>query len=307
MRIVKDKEFSFKAASDKLRQLRLQFVIDNVFVDVIWINVLEIDEENWHIARHAHSAYEFHYIHSGSCFVQLDHTSFTAKEGEFYVAAPGVHHYQERRGPRRFIEFSILCTMRRMDERRTEAAYMLKVFDETPCRLFIDHLGCMDSYQQCLREGFYQQSGFFNSLLSYLKLTLMHTARTMTVDSPVDFDYTVPLVPTTENRRFQSIQDFITDNLYGPTSPADVARHMNLSTKQVCRIVMKECGMTTGYLIRHCKILEAKRLLLETRAHIREIADKLSFSDEHYFQRVFRSVTDVTPGAFREEHGVRIR
>jgi two-component system response regulator YesN len=70
---------------------------------------------------------------------------------------------------------------------------------------------------------------------------------------------------------------------------------------------MKELGITTSEFIRRQKISEAKKMLLETRLHIGEISERLSFTDEYYFHRVFRIVTGVTPGTFREMHGVRIR
>jgi AraC-like DNA-binding protein/quercetin dioxygenase-like cupin family protein len=302
---INDKEFDFHAASDRLQQLKLQFVVDNVFIDITRMLVFEVDKESWYASRHAHSSYEFHYIYSGSCFVKLDHASFTANAGEFYITAPGVYHSQGGKSPQQFVEFSILCTMKQMDEHWTEGAHMLKVLNETPCRLITDCFGCMESFQQCLNEIFYQQPGFFNGLLSYLKLTLLHTARAIANSYPIDCS--TPSIPIIENKRFRSINDFVIDNLFGLVTPIDVARHMNLSTKQVGRIVMKELGITTSEFIRRQKISEAKKLLLETRLHIGEIAERLSFTNEYYFNRVFRSVTGTTPGAFREMHGVRIR
>ena len=54
------------------------------------------------------------------------------------------------------------------------------------------------------------------------------------------------------------------------------------------------------YLNRY-RILEAKRLLRETHHSVGKVGQKVGFSDASYFNRVFRRITGMSPGAYREE------
>ena len=47
------------------------------------------------------------------------------------------------------------------------------------------------------------------------------------------------------------------------------------------------------------KVNTAKILLKDTKMQIREIAEKLSICDEHYFSALFKSRTGTTPREYR--------
>lgn len=58
-------------------------------------------------------------------------------------------------------------------------------------------------------------------------------------------------------------------------------------------------GKTAGELIRDRVLLEAKRLLTNADMSINEIAYKLNFQDNSYFNRFFKKYEKVTPDEFR--------
>lgn len=55
--------------------------------------------------------------------------------------------------------------------------------------------------------------------------------------------------------------------------------------------------------IRYCRMEEARRYLLTTGLSCKEIAGRCGFSDSAYFYRTFRSMTGMTPNAFRQTSG----
>ncbi|RMD83643.1 MAG: AraC family transcriptional regulator [Lentisphaerae bacterium] len=61
------------------------------------------------------------------------------------------------------------------------------------------------------------------------------------------------------------------------------------------------CTPYEYYLTR--RIEAAKTMLLTTSLKVREIAEKLNFSDEYYFSNVFRRRVGVSPSAFRKVSG----
>lgn len=61
-------------------------------------------------------------------------------------------------------------------------------------------------------------------------------------------------------------------------------------------------GRPAGELIRDRILLEAKRLLVNARMSISEIAAELDFTDNSYFTKFFRKYEGVTPEQFRKDH-----
>lgn len=70
--------------------------------------------------------------------------------------------------------------------------------------------------------------------------------------------------------------------------------HLNALSKQLT-------GSSAGELIRNRVLLEIKRLLVNARMSITEIAAEMGFSDPSYFVRFFRKYEGITPDRFREQ------
>ena len=90
------------------------------------------------------------------------------------------------------------------------------------------------------------------------------------------------------------------DNISLDLSPADVAGHVNVSERQLDRIVMRHKGYSTKKFITRLKLKRAKALLEETDMTLKAIAEELGFSSEYYFSSVFRKHEGFPPGEFRK-------
>jgi YesN/AraC family two-component response regulator len=51
------------------------------------------------------------------------------------------------------------------------------------------------------------------------------------------------------------------------------------------------------------KISFAKKLLVDTSLSVKQISDKLCFSDEYYFSNIFKKKTGQTPSQYRSLQG----
>ncbi|MBZ4674061.1 MAG: transcriptional regulator, AraC family [Spirochaeta sp.] len=97
------------------------------------------------------------------------------------------------------------------------------------------------------------------------------------------------------------IAEFVEDNIHRNLSPADIAAYLNLSEKQVSRIVFASEGYSTKRFIILAKLEQAKNMLSNPSYSINEIAEELGYSTTSYFTTVFRKNEGVTPGAYREK------
>ncbi|MDQ0844390.1 AraC-like DNA-binding protein [Streptomyces sp. V1I6] len=82
-------------------------------------------------------------------------------------------------------------------------------------------------------------------------------------------------------------------------SAAACADRIGVSGGYLAEAVKAATGRTPGRLIREARTHEAKRLLARTDLTVRQVADRVGFTDPAYFCRFFRRETGVSPGAFR--------
>ncbi|MBE0655889.1 MAG: helix-turn-helix transcriptional regulator, partial [Bacteroidales bacterium] len=84
-------------------------------------------------------------------------------------------------------------------------------------------------------------------------------------------------------------------------SRTQIATAIGISEDYLTRLFKQELGMTPWDYLNRYRILEARRLLHETHHSIGRIGKMVGFSDASYFNRVFRRVTGLPPGTYREE------
>ena len=74
-----------------------------------------------------------------------------------------------------------------------------------------------------------------------------------------------------------------------------------MSRQHLSRRFTQEAGVPLAAYIRIEKTEEAKRLLRYTDKHISSIAIFLGFSSQAHFSKVFKEITGMTPGIYREK------
>lgn len=111
-----------------------------------------------------------------------------------------------------------------------------------------------------------------------------------------------------ENRNIVSrVEDILKDYYQsgeltelGPPSLQYLADKVNLSQNYLSDLLKKETGRSAKDHINDFLINKAKNLLLSTEDSVSEIAYALGFNYPHYFSRLFKSKTGITPQKYRE-------
>ena len=86
----------------------------------------------------------------------------------------------------------------------------------------------------------------------------------------------------------------------GPPSLQYLADKVNLSHNYLSDLLKKETGRSAKDHINDFLVNKAKNLLLATEDSVAEIAYELGFNYPHYFSRLFKNKTGVSPQKFRE-------
>lgn len=79
----------------------------------------------------------------------------------------------------------------------------------------------------------------------------------------------------------------------------EMAADLGYNRSYMCGKFKRLTGKTIREYDTQCRIKEAKVLLRRTDMPLKDIAQRLCFSDQSHFQRVFRRETGVTPQKFR--------
>jgi AraC family transcriptional activator of pobA len=82
--------------------------------------------------------------------------------------------------------------------------------------------------------------------------------------------------------------------------PRDYAELLYITPNHLNAICKDLLGMPAGEVIRNRTMLEAKRLLINPKLNITEIAFTLNFNDNSYFTKFFKKFEGITPEEFRK-------
>lgn len=80
----------------------------------------------------------------------------------------------------------------------------------------------------------------------------------------------------------------------------DVSRELNVSKHYLCNIFKKETGENMSLYINKLRIEKAKQILLESDDKIKEIFEKVGYSNQQYFSKVFKKITGMTINEYKE-------
>ena len=96
--------------------------------------------------------------------------------------------------------------------------------------------------------------------------------------------------------------DFIQNHLHEKIVVSNVSNHLQITTKQLSTLFKKETGLSITEYIQNERVNEAKTLLAHTDLGFSDISNCLSFCNQSYFNKVFKTITGFTPSKYREEH-----
>ena len=84
-----------------------------------------------------------------------------------------------------------------------------------------------------------------------------------------------------------------------------IAGCLNVSPDHLSKVFSKECGLQLSRYINERRIHESKKLLSrEERRTISEVASQVGVSDVHYFSKLFKKNTGVSPKEYVKKYTI---
>jgi len=249
---------------------------------------------------HKHSFYQLVYFAGGGGSHSIDFIHFPVQPGQLYFMIPGqVHSWDFEGQPDGFIvNFSeqylsdFLANPRYLEQFTffSGIAQEQVIVLPEPVRPAMEQL-----LQEIVREGntadALKDDMVRTALVQLFILVNRHTG-VGTAKQTTHYN-TVVL------RNFQKLID---QHYKEKKLTKDYAAMLYITPNHLNALCKDVTGRSAGELIRDRVLLEAKRLLINARLTISQIATELQFMDNSYFSKFFKKYEGVTPEIFRKQH-----
>ena len=104
------------------------------------------------------------------------------------------------------------------------------------------------------------------------------------------------------HKTITDITAYMNDNFSDSITLASVAQRFYISTSHLVHIFKKYTGFTFIEYLNNVRIKEAQKLLVQSDMSIADIAETVGYKSNTHFTRTFKSITDISPISYRNEH-----
>lgn len=97
------------------------------------------------------------------------------------------------------------------------------------------------------------------------------------------------------------VKAYLNANFTQKLNLSDLARRFYLSYSYLSLLFKRETGVNITEYLNHLRISRAKQLLADPGIKVYEIGSMVGIEDSHYFARIFKKQTGVSPSQYREQ------
>ena len=233
-------------------------------------------ESTWVLKKHSHPYFEFIYFFNAKAQIDVPEGKLELVPYDLVVYPPGVMHHE-------------LPDMRYPQEIICIAAYIDSLDTMNTSFQISDTKGTFGwLFEQSFEEFKEKQEGYEEIIINYIKAILFHIHRSFKNNKTATIDI------------LNSSVRFIHEHFYESVSVEQLSSISCVSKSYLSRLFLKRLGMSPMRYLNSVRVDIAKKLLIDSKLSISDIAVKVGFSDPLYFSRVFNKLTGVAPTEFRK-------
>lgn len=240
---------------------------------------------------HYHNYYELYYLEDGERYHMMEDDLYIMHAGEMILFSPYIMHrsYGENDVPFK----RIVLYFQREDVNSEE---LLRALDEN------NGMYCPDPavrqklhriLEELIREfenptEFYRE--YRKTLLNMFLFTMLMQTQRMKPEEKKNAD------------RIRVIINYIHQHYQEDITLQSLSSRFYISPSYLCREFKKHTNSTIVQYTNVTRVMNAQRKLMETDKNITQISQETGFSNLTHFNRIFKSVTGLTPSGYRKNH-----
>lgn len=223
----------------------------------------------------------------------------------FDIAMQNVNIFELRKG---YEQMLINCMDEEEEEKaedvilKTEAFFRENTAQTMEVKLFYSNMvsNIFERYNHCFRETdeIKEYTYYHNRIMSMTKMKSIIRLVKEIIGTVIGNIKNYRL--NNSNYIIKKAIDYIEKNYHQEASLRSLAEYLNLSKHYVCYLFRKETGENISLYVNKVRIEKAKQLVLDPNYKIKEIFDRVGFSDQQYFSKIFKRITGMTVVQYRE-------
>lgn len=254
----------------------------NAPIQLLWFGEFISPERNWkHLTRRLFE-YELFIVTEGVLFIADEEREHEVRAGEYLIMPPTVFQHGTRVCRCRFYWLHFRCPA-------------LPASVSMPAQGSFSDADAVRAIAKKLMQAEAAEPRGVRSryLASMLLLELREQAL---ADVPEDGG-----ISSSAEQLCERIKEFVFFHRFSDVKVREIARELGYHEKYLSAVFHRTEGVTLKAYIDAQRCAEAKRLLLESRLTVTEVAYYLNFPDPHSFARFFKTTAGRTATQFREE------
>ena len=273
---------------------------------IVTLHYFEFDK-NFVFPGEVHDFWEMVYVDGGEVLINADKTSHVLKQGEIIFHKPNEFHTisSNKKTPANVFVISFATASKSMVYFRGRKMMLpehLRPYIKTLMREGRDTFA-LPFNNPGLRELQLKESAPFGGqqlIRTTLEQLLILLVRTQ--EQRAKTPHIFPDKESMDNHLVSAVLDLLNKNIYGTITVDEICSQLNYSKTYLSKIFNRHCHCTIIEYYTNLKINEAKRLIRENNYTFAKISEMLCFNNPHYFSRVFKKVTNMTPREYL--HGI---
>lgn len=259
--------------------------------------------KNFKVPAERHNFWEMVYVDSGEVGIIADDREFTLKQGEAFFHRPNELHTiytNDSFGNSAIISFD--CGNREMNYfadkvfkfGEFEKTLLGKIITETP-RCFSDKLNQIYLTKMTKRKQ--APPGSEQFIKNCIELLFLSLLRRDEEENGVK-NLTENIANLQSDKIVSNIIKILKEHLYTSIDLDTIAKELFFSKTYIKNVFKKNTGVSIIQYYILLKIEESKKLISQKKYTYTEIANIMGFNSVHYFSRLFKAHTDMTPSEY---------
>ncbi|TDE29675.1 helix-turn-helix domain-containing protein [Flavobacterium ranwuense] len=244
---------------------------------------------------HRHNSYVLVFFTKGSGTHEIDFDVFTIQPGSMFFLQPGqIHHWNLSDDVEGFVIFYSQEMYNLYFGQKTIGDYpFYSSVDNKPEMVFDvpESKAILPYFESLILETQTNQLLKQDKIMNLLDVIHIEIARKY---SETHFHEV-----HSYNVKIKNLEVLLEQNFKAEKAPSFYASKLTITLKHLNRICNEILQKTTTELITDRIILEAKRMLMDKKFTVNEIATELGYDDYSYFTRLFKKHSGMTPTNFR--------
>jgi len=267
-----------------------------------------IDDDDWSANNHNHAAFEVHYTIRGNGIFQFGEESINLSENMFCIIAPGIYHTQKEKQGESINKYCMKFDYKvlKVNDKSLPMPFTeIELITETLSKLrffssydIFNNLSLIkDIHNEFENQalGYYTkiQCLFTQIIINILRSIISLNGRLNTIHEK-----------TSDEKRSEIIESYFHSNYFNNATSYDLADLLNVSNRQMDRILKKLYNKSFKEKLIETRIEVAKDLLRNTTLSAYSISKKVGYDSPTNFYNLFKKKTGFTPISYRNSFKV---